>query len=387
MKQSSSGRKRRAARRRRELEARKAQVRARSAQVHRQLVHDLEHNIDVSHLSLNNIAMLTPSQRADLERAVIRASGRRADAMASRRAERKAEHDRRVRAILTPSPRVNRNTMYMASRQLTDESVIQSMPPRQARLARNANNRILAARQRADDAANGRWMTVNDLDAMVASKILGTGQDDAVAFGPSAEESSLRSAARGIAAARRRMESGSMSESTYNIYLASMARKAGMSVSGVGGASQRARMHQLAQEGYGEEQARRIFRSEKALRKRGRKGPGSLSKSERRAMRDAKAVERMRAPGMSPEQTRALLRALDLLGYRQWYGNLTAAQRDYLHRNTQFVADVMSAIDSPPKSRRASGADGIASMGVLSQLIGDASIHAAEKMLSLAGLG
>ena len=47
----------------------------------------------------------------------------------------------------------------------------------------------------------------------------------------------------------------------------------------------------------------------------------------------------------------------------------------------------MSAIDSPPKSRRASGADGIASMGVLSQLIGDASIHAAEKMLSLAGLG
>ena len=323
----------------------------------------------------------------DDELIVIRASERRADAMASRRAERKAEYDRRVRAILTPSPRVNRNTRYMASRQLTDESVIRSMPPRQARLARNANNRILAARQRVNDAANGRWMTVNDLDAMVASKILGTGQDDAVAFGPGAEESSLRSAARGIAAARRRVESGSMSESTYNIYLASMARKAGMSVSGVGGASQRARMHQLAQEGYGEEQARRIFRSEKALRKRGRKGPGGLSKSERRAMRDAKTVERMRAPGMSPEQTRALLRALDLLGYRRWYGNLTAAQRDYLHRNTQFVADVMSAIDSPPKSRRASGADGIASMGVLSQLIGDASIHAAEKMLSLAGLG
>lgn len=386
MKQTSSGKKRRAARRRRELEARKARVKARSTQVHQQLVHDLEHNIDVSHLSLNNITMLTPSQRADLERAVIRASERRADTMASRRAERKAEHDRRVRAILTPSPRVNRNTMYMASRQLTDESVIQSMPPRQARLARNANNRILAARQRVNDAANGRWMTVNAIDAMVASKILGTGQDDMAAFGPSAEESSLRSAARGIAAAKRRMESGSMSESTYNIYLASMARKAGMSVSGVGGASQQARMHQLAQEGYSEEQARRIFQSEKALRKRGRKGPGSLSKSERRAMRDAKAVERMRAPGMSMEQTRALLRALDLLGYRQWYGNLTAAQRDYLHRNTQFVSDVMSAIDSPPKSRRASGADGIASMGVLSQLIGDAAIHAAEKMLSLAGL-
>lgn len=387
MKQPSSSKKRRAARRRKELEARKAQVKARSAQVHQQLVHDLEHDIGVSHLSLNNITMLTPSQRADLERAVIRASERRAEAMAARRAERKAEYDRRVRSILTPSPRVNRNTMYMASRQLTDESAIQSMPPRQARLARNANNRILAARQRVNDAANGRWMTVDTLDAMVASKILGTGQDDAVAFGPSAEESSLRSAARGITAAKRRMESGSMGESTYNIYLASMARKAGMSVSGVGGASQRARMHQLAQEGYGEEQARRIFQSEKALRKRRRKGPGSLSRSERRAMRDAKAVERMRAPGMSTEQTRALLRALDLLGYRQWYGNLTAAQRDYLHRNTQFVADVMSAIDSPPKSRRASGADGIASMGVLSQLIGDASIHAAEKMLSLAGLG
>lgn len=386
MKQPSSGKKRRAARRRKELEARRALVKARSAQVHQQLVHDLEHDIDVSHLSLNNITMLTPSQRTDLERAVIRASERRADAMASRRAERKAEYDRRVRSILTPSPRVNRNTMYMASRQLTDESVIQSMPPRQARLARNANNRILAARQRVNDAANGRWMTVNALDAMVASKILGTGQDDTAAFGPSAEESSLRSAARGITAAKRRMESGSMSESTYNIYLASMARKAGMSVSGVGGTSQQARMHQLAQEGYSEEQARRIFQSEKALRKRGRKGSRSLSKSERRAMRDAKTVERMRAPGMSPEQTRALLRALDLLGYRQWYGNLTAAQRDYLHRNTQFVADIMSAMDSPPKSRRASGADGIASMGVLSQLIGDASIHAAEKMLSLAGL-
>lgn len=387
MKKQPSGRKRRAARRRRESEARKAQVGARSAQVHQQLVHDLEHHVDISHLSLRNITMLTPSQRADLEQAVIRASERRADAMASRRAERKAEYDRRVRAMLAPPTRVNRNTMYMASRQLTDESVIRSMPPRQARLARNANNRILAARRRVDDAANGWVTTVDALDAVVASKILGRGQDDEVVFGPSVEESSLRSAARGIDAARRRMESGSLSESMYNIYLASMARKAGMSVSGVGGVSQRERMGQLAQDGYGEEQARRMFRSEKALRKRGRKGPGSLSRSERRAMRDAKAVERMRAPGMSTEQTRALLRALDLLGYRQWYGNLTAAQRDYLHRNTQFVTDVMSAIDSPPRSSRASGADGIASMGVLSQHIGEASIRAAEKMLSIAGLG
>lgn len=387
MKQPSSGRKRRAARRRRELEARKAQVRARSAQVHQQLVHDLEHNIDVSHLSLDNITKLTPPQRADLERAIIRAAGRRADAMASQRAERKAEHDKRVRAMLTTSTRVNRNTMYMASRQLTDESVISSMPPRQARLARNANNRILAARQRVKDAANGGRMTIDTLDAKVASKILGVGQDDMAVFGPGSEESSLRRAAKGIADAKRRMESGSMSESSYNIYLASMARRAGMSVAGVGGVSQRERIYQLAQDGYSEEQARRIFRSEKALRKRGRKGAGGLSKSERRAMRDAKSVERMRAPGMSTEQTRALLRALDLLGYRQWYGNLTAAQRDYLHRHTQFVTDVMSAIDSPPKSSRASGADGIASMGVLSQIVGDASIQAAEKMLSLAGLG
>lgn len=387
MKQQPSGKKRRAARRRRESEARKAQVRARSAQVHRQLVHDLEHHGDVSHLSLNNITMLTPSQRADLEQAVIRASERRADAMAARRAERKAEHDRRVRAMLTTPTKVNRNTMYMASRQLTDESVIQSMPPRQARLARNANNRILAARRRVDDAANGRLTNLDALDPKVASKILGWRQDDEVVFGPSVEESSLRGAARGIDAARRRMESGSLSESMYNIYLASMARRAGMSVAGVGGVSQRERMNQLAQDGYGEEQARRIFRSEKALRKRGRKGPGSLSRSERRAMRDAKAVERMRAPGMSAEQTRALLRALDLLGYRQWYEGLTAAQRDYLHRNTQFVTDVMSAIDSPPKSSRASGADGIASMAVLSQHIGEASIRAAEKMLSIAGLG
>lgn len=387
MKQPSSGRKRRAARRRRELEARKAQVRARSAQVHQQLVHDLGHNIDISHLSLDNITKLTPPQRADLERAIIRAAERRADAMASQRAERKAEHDKRVRAMLTTSTRVNRNTMYMASRQLTDESVISSMPPRQARLARNANNRILAARQRVKDAANGGLMTIDTLDAKVASKILGVGQDDMAVFGPGTEESSLRRAAKGIADAKRRMESGSMSESTYNIYLASMARRAGMSVAGVGGVSQRERIYQLAQDGYSEEQARRIFRSEKALRKRGRKGAGGLSKSERRAMRDAKSVERMRAPGMSTEQTRALLRALDLLGYRQWYGNLTAAQRDYLHRHTQFVTDVMSAIDSPPKSSRASGADGIASMGVLSQIVGDASIQAAEKMLSLAGLG
>lgn len=387
MKKQPSGRKRRAARRRRESEARKAQVRARSAQVHQQLVHDLEHHADINHLSLRNVTMLTPSQRADLEQAVIRASERRADAMASRRAERKAEHDRRVRAMLTPPTRVNRNTMYMASRQPTDESVIRSMPPRQARLARNANNRILAARKRVDDVANGRLTNLDALDPKVAAKILGWRQDDEVVFGPSVEESSLRSVARGFAAARRRMESGSLSESMYNIYLASMARNAGMSVSGVGGVSQRGRMNELAQDGYGEEQARRVFRSEKALRKRGRKGPGSLSRSERRAMRDAKAVERMRAPGMSPEQTRALLRALDLLGYRQWYGNLTAAQRDYLHRNTQFVTDVMSAIDSPPKSSRASGADGIASMAVLSRNIGEASIRAAEKMLSIAGLG
>lgn len=386
MKKQPSGRKRRAARRRRESEARKAQVRARSAQVHQQLVHDLEHHADIKHLSLKNVTMLTPSQRADLEQAVIRAAERRADAMAAQRAERKAEHDRRVRAMLTPPTRVNRNTMYMASRQLTDESVIRSMPPRQARLARNANNRILAARERVDDVANGRLTNLNALDPKVAAKILGWRQDDEVVFGPSVEESSLRSVARGFANARRRMESGSLSESMYNIYLASMARNAGMSVSGVGGVSQRERMNELAQDGYGEEQARRIFRSEKALRKRGRKGPGSLSRAERRAMRDAKAVERMRAPGMSPEQTRALLRALDLLGYRQWYWNLTAAQRDYLHRNTQFVTDVMSAIDSPPKSSRASGADGIASMVVLSRNIGEASIRAAEKMLSLAGL-
>lgn len=387
MRQALFDKKRRAAHRRKELEAKRAQVKARSAQVHQQLVRDLEHDGGVRHLSLNNITMLTPSQRTDLEKVIVNASARRADAMAAQRAERKAEHDRRVRSLLTPSPRVNRNTMYMASRQLTDESVIQSLPPKQARLARNANNRILAARQRVSDAANGRWMNVGTLDAMVMSNMLGVGQDDVVRFGPGAEESSLRSAANGITAARRRMESGSMSESMYNMYLASMARKAGISVRGVGGTSEQARMYQLAQEGYSEEQARRIFQSEKALRKRERKGPRSLSKSERRAMREAKAVERMRAPGMSSEQTRALLRALDLLGYRQWYEHLTAAQRDYLHRNTQFVADVMSAIDSPSKSRRASGADGIASMGVLSQLIGDASIHAAEKMLSLAGLG
>lgn len=386
MKRASLDKKRRTARRRRELAAKKAQVAARSAQVHRQLVSDLEHNVGIRHLSLHNIAMLTPSQRADFEQVIVRASQRRADAIARQRAERKAEHDKRVRSLLTPSPRVNKNTIYMASRQLTDESVIQSMPAKQARLARNANNRILAARARVQDAANGRGMNVGKLDAMVASKMLGVGQDDVVQYGPGVEESSLRSAAKGIAAARRRMESGSMSESKYNVYLASMARKAGLSVSGVSGSSERARMMQLAQDGYTEEQARRIFESEKALRKRRRKGSGSLSRGERRRLAVAKKVERYRAPGMSQDQTRALLRALDLIGYRRWYEGLTAAQRDYLHRNTNFVPDVMTAIDSPPRSQRASGADGIASMKVLSQLNGDAAIHAANQMLSLAGL-
>lgn len=386
MKQASSDKKRRAARRRKELVAKKAQIKARSAQVHRQLVSDLEHNVGIRHLSIKNIAMLTPSQRNDLEQVIMRASLEKAERLASARAERKAEHDRRVRSLLTPSTKVNRNTLYVASRQLIDESVIQSMPARQARLARNANNRILAARQRAQDAANGRWLNVSKLDAMVASKMLGIGQDDVVQYGPTVEESSLRSAAKGIAAARRRMESGSMSESMYNIYLASMARKAGFSVSGVSGSSERSRIMQLAQEGYTEEQARRIFESEKALRKRRRKGSGSLSRGERRKLAAAKKVEQYRTPGMSPDQTRALLRALDLIGYRQWYEGLTAAQRDYLHRNTNFVPDVMAAIDSPPRSQRASGADGIASMKVLSQIMGDAAIHAAEQMLSLAGL-
>lgn len=386
MKQSSFDKKRRAARRRKDIAARKSQVKERSAQVHQQLVSDLERHVGIRHLSVKNIAMLTPSQRSDLEQVIVRASLTRAESMTAQRAERKAEHDKRVRSLLSPSPHVNKNTMYMASRQLTDESVIQSMPARQARLARNANNRILAARQRIRDAANGRWVNVGKLDAMVASKVLGIGQDDVVQYGPSVEESSLRSAAKGIAAARRRMESGSMSESTYAIYLASMARKAGLSVSGVSGSSERARMMQLAQDGYTEEQARRIFESEKALRKRRRKGSRSLSRGERRRLAIAKKVEQYRAPGMSSDQTRALLRALDLIGYRQWYENLTSAQRDYLHRNTNFVSDVMAAIDSPPKSRRASGADGIASMKVLSQIMGDAAIHAAEQMLSLAGL-
>lgn len=386
MKRSSFNKKRRAARRRKDLAAKKSQVKERSAQVHQQLVSDLERNVGIRHLSVKNIAMLTPSQRSGLEQVIVRASLARAESMASQRAERKAEHDKRVRSLLTPSPRVNKNTLYMASRPLTDESVIQSMPARQARLARNANNRILAARQRKQDAANGRWMNIGELDAMVASKVLGIGQDDVMQYGPGVEESSLRSAAKGIAAARRRMESGSMSESTYNVYLASMARRAGISVSGVSGSSQRSRMMQLAQDGYTEEQARRIFESEKALRKRRRKGSGALSRGERRRLAIAKKVEQYRAPGMSSDQTRALLRALDLLGYRGWYERLSAAQRDYLHRNTNFVSDVMSAIDSPPRSQRASGADGIASMKVLSQIMGDASIHAAEQMLSLAEL-
>lgn len=386
MKQASLDKRRRAVRRRKELAVKKAQVKARSAQVHEQLVSDLERNVGVRHLSVKNIAMLTPSQRRDLEQVIVRASLTRAESMAEQRAERKAEHDRRARSLLTPSPRVNKNTLYMAGRRLIDESAMQSMSSKQAKLARAANNRILAARQRVQDAANGRWMNVGKLDAMVASKMLGIGQDDIVQYGPSVEENSLRSAAKGIAAARRRMESGSMSESTYNVYLASMARKAGLSVSGVSGSSERARMMQLAQDGYTEEQARKIFESEKALRKRRRKGSGSLSRGERRKLAIAKKVEQYRVPGMSADQTRALLRALDLLGYRGWYEGLTAAQRDYLHRNTNFVSDVMAAIDSPPKSQRASGADGIASMKVLSQIMGDAAIHAAEQMLSLAGL-
>lgn len=386
MKQASFDKKRRAARRRKELAAKQAQVKARSAQVHRQLVSNLERNAGIRHLSVKNIAMLTPSQRSDLEQVIVRASLQKAQRLALVRAERKAEHDSRVRALLTPSPKVNRNTVYMAGRQLVDESVIQSMPAKQAKLARAANERILAARQRVQDAANGRWMNVNKLDSMVASKMLGIDQDDVVQYGPSVEESSLRSAAKGIAAARRRMESGSMSESTYNVYLASVARKAGISVSGVSGSSERARMMQLAQDGYSEEQARKIFESEKALRKRRRKGSGALSRGERRKLAIAKKVEQYRAQGMSSDQTRALLRALDLIGYRGWYEKLTAAQRDYLHRNTNFVSDVMAAIDSPPRSQRASGADGIASMKVLSQIMGDAAIHAAEQMLSLAGL-
>lgn len=386
MKQASLDKKRRAARRRKELAAKQAQVKARSAQVHQQLVSDLERNVGIRHLSVRNIAMLTPSQRSDLEQVIVRASLGKADRLASARAERKAEHDARVRSLLTPSPRVNKNTIYMAGRQLVDESTLQSMPAKQARLARAANKRILAARQRVQDAANGRWLNVSKLEASVASKILGVGQDDMVQYGPSVEENSLRSAARGIAAARRRMESGSMSESMYNIYLASAAKKAGLSVSGISGSSERARMMQLAQDGYTEEQARKIFESEKALRKRRRKGSGALSRGERRRLAIAKKVEQYRPAGMSSDQTRALLRALDLIGYRGWYERLTAAQRDYLHRNTNFVSDVMAAIDSPPKSQRASGADGIASMKVLSQIMGDAAIHAAEQMLSLAGL-
>lgn len=386
MSQASLNKKRRAARRRKELSAKQAQVKARSAQVHRQLVDDLESHAGVRHLAVKNIAMLTPSQRSDLEQVIVRASLDKAESLAAQRADRKAEHDKRVRSLLTPSLKVNKNTQYMAGRQLVDESTIQSLPPKQAKLARAANKRILAARARMQDAANGRWVNIGKLDATVASKLLGVGQDDVVQYGPSVEESSLRSAAKGIAAARRRMESGSMSESTYNVYLASMARKAGISVSGVSGSSERARMIQLAQDGYTEEQARKIFESEKALRKRRRKGSGALSRGERRKLAIAKNVERYRAPGMSSDQTRALLRALDLIGYRGWYEKLTAAQRDYLHRNTNFVPDVMAAIDSPPRSQRASGADGIASMKVLSQIMGDAAIHAAEQMLSLAGL-
>lgn len=303
---------------RKQVAARSAQAQANRAQHMRQ--GNLSHTLHVSTLSSMTAGELNTVLQSLEQEAVMRQQSAE-----QRRSELASQYIEARR----PPHSISRDTRYLASRPLTSDNDIASMPPKQARLARRRNRKILDAKAKVASVDSGQWVSAAPL-ADIYNQGRGVGELTPRARAINDDIAASKSLAKGLRIVRQKLASGATSLETALRQVRDFAKSLGHRIVGERPARQTA--------------PEQVRKPSKRQRKRTRKLD--------------KAVSDYGVPGMTHNQYQALMRAFELLGGSDlvaWWQHLTPQEREYLYRDTNMTNDFFRAIDSPNRGRLQDG--------------------------------
>ena len=228
-----------------------------------------------------------------------------------------------------PPHSISHDTRYLASRPLTSDNDIASMSPKQARLARRRNKKILDAKAKVASVDSGQWVVLSGRTASYPQG-RGAGEPTPRARALGDEISSARHFAKGLRIVRQRLASGGAELDTVIRQAKDFAKSLGHRIIGEQPSPSTSR--------------ERVRKPSKRQRKRARQLD--------------KAMSDYSVPGMTRNQYQALMRAFELLGGPDlvaWWQHLTPQEREYLYRDTNLTNDFFRAIDSPSRGRLQDG--------------------------------
>lgn len=228
-----------------------------------------------------------------------------------------------------PPRSISQNTRYLASRPLASDADIASMTPKQARLARRRNKKILEAKTRVASVDSGQWVTGGDL-ATATPLGRGLGEMTPRARALNDDVALTKSLVKGLRIVQQKLSSGASALETATRQAKEFAKSLGHRIAGE--PAQAPSTPQL---------------------------PRKPSRRQRkRARKLDKAAADYSVPGMTRNQYLALMRAFELLGGPDlvaWWEHLTPQEREYLYRDTNMTNDFFRAIDSPRRGRLQDG--------------------------------
>lgn len=301
------------------------QVAARSAQAQANRAQQLKKGNLSGTLHMHALSSLTASELNTVLQSLEQEAVARQQSAERYRSEL---HSQYIEAHRPPRS-ISHNTRYLASRPLAADSDIASMPPKQARLARRRNRKVLDARTRVASVDSGEWMVVGDPTAALPQG-RGVGEVSPRAQAVNDDIKQAKMLARGLRIVRQKLASGVTSLMTAVRQAKDFALSLGHRVVG---------------------ETPRQPASPTQVRK--------PSKRQRKHARKLdKAVSDYGVPGMTHNQYQALVRAFELLGGPDlvaWWQHLTPQEREYLYRDTNMVNDFFRAIDSPNRGRLQDG--------------------------------
>ena len=303
---------------RKQVAARSAQARANRVQ--RMAQGNLDHSLHWSSLSSLNASELDT---------VLGALEQEASQRQQSAKQQLAQIPSQVIQPHRPPHSISHDTRYLASRPLTPDGDIAAMAPRQARLARRRNRRILDAKAKVASVDRGQWVVVR-AGGTSYPQGRGVGEPTPRARALGDEISAAQHFIKGLRIVRQRLMAGVTDLVTAVRQAKDFAKSLGHRIIG--------------------EQS-----STAATRERVRKP----SKRQRKHARQLdKAMADYSVPGMTRNQYQALMRAFELLGGPDlvaWWQHLTPHEREYLYRDTNMANDFFRAIDSPSRGRLQDG--------------------------------
>ena len=301
------------------------QVAARSAQAKVNRVQRMTQGILDSSLHLSSLSSLNASELDTVLEALEQEAVQRQQSAERQLTQLPSQHIEAHR----PPHSISQNTRYLASRQLTSDNDIASMPPKQARLARRRNKRILDAKAKVASVDWGQWV-VTPTKTTSYPQGRGVGEPTPRVRALHDEIRAAQHFTKGLRIVRQRLTSGVTDLLTATRQVKDFAKSLGHRIIG--------------------EQS-----SQSVSRERVRK---PSKRQRKRARQLDKAMSDYSVPGMTRNQYQALMRAFELLGGPDlvaWWQHLAPQEREYLYRDTNMANDFFRAIDSPSRGRLQDG--------------------------------